>query len=169
MLIWPIRSLDTKIELTSGINLFFPCWYNFIKINLKVLLIGMVKTGCGQSCDGTLKLTVSEEWTDGMNWFLACLYRFTKIKSRSKFFLVDIVKNVCDQSGHGSLKLLSLAYWLFACWYKFKKAKSSFSDFWKGLVKDGSGPLVHETLKICCILRMNVWIELIIWMLTIMQ
>ena len=67
MLIWAIWSLDSKIESTNGINLFFAYWYNFMKINLKVLGVGMVKNGCGQSCDGTLKLTVSEEWTDGIN------------------------------------------------------------------------------------------------------
>ena len=105
MLIWPIWLLDSKIELTNGINLFFAYWYNFMKINLKVLGVGMVKNGCGQSCDGTLKLTVSEEWTDGINWFFACWYRFTKIKSWSKFFGVGIVKNGCGQSGHGTLKL----------------------------------------------------------------
>ena len=87
MLIWPIWLLDSKIELTNGINLFFACWYNFMKINLKVLGVGMVKNGCGQSCYGTLKLTVSEEWTDGINWFFACWYRFTKIKSWSKISL----------------------------------------------------------------------------------
>ena len=52
--------MDSKIELTNRINLFFACWYN-MKINLKVLGVGMVKNGCGQSCDGTLKLTLSEE------------------------------------------------------------------------------------------------------------
>ena len=86
ILIWPISSVDSKIELSNGINLFFACWYNFMKINLKVLGVGMVKTGCGQSCDGTLKLTVSEQWTDGINWFFACWYRFKKIKSWSKIF-----------------------------------------------------------------------------------
>ena len=86
ILIWPISSVDSKIELSNGINLFFACWYNFMKINLKVLEVGMVKTGCGQSCDGTLKLTVSEQWTDGINWFFACWYRFKKIKSWSKIF-----------------------------------------------------------------------------------
>ena len=105
MLIWPIWSLDSKIELTNGINLFFACWYNFMKINLKVLGVGMVINRCGQSCDGTLKLTVSEEWTDGINWFFACWYRFTKIKSWSKIFWVGIVKSGCGQSGHRTLKL----------------------------------------------------------------
>ena len=99
MLIWPIWSLDSKIELTNGINLFFAYWYNFMKINLKVLGVGMVKNGCGQSCDGTLKLTVSEEWADGISWFLACWYRFTFI------FWIVIVKNGCGQSGHRALKL----------------------------------------------------------------
>ena len=54
-------SLDSKIELTNEINLFFACWYNFMQIKMKVLGVGMVKNGCGQSCDGTLKLTLSEE------------------------------------------------------------------------------------------------------------
>ena len=106
MLIWPIWLLDSKIELNNGINLLFACWYNFMKINLKVLGVGMVKNGCGQSCDGTLiKLTVSEEWTDGINCFFTCWYRFAKIKSWSKIFCVGIVKNGFGQSGHKTLKL----------------------------------------------------------------
>ena len=64
MLIWPIWPLDSKIKLTAGVNLFFACCYNFMKINLKVLGVGMVKNGCGQSSEETLKLTVSE---DGIN------------------------------------------------------------------------------------------------------
>ena len=32
-----------------------------MKTNLKVLEVGIVKDGYGQSCDGTLKLTVSKE------------------------------------------------------------------------------------------------------------
>ena len=68
MLIWPTWSLDSKIELTNGINLFFAYWYNFMKINVKVLGVGMVKNGCGQSC----YRTVSEKWTGEINWFFAC-------------------------------------------------------------------------------------------------
>ena len=45
--------------------------------------MGMLKNGCGQSGDGTLELTVSEEWTYGIDWFFACWYRFTKIQSWS--------------------------------------------------------------------------------------
>ena len=29
----------------------------------------MFKNGCGQSDEGTQKLTISEKWTDGINWF----------------------------------------------------------------------------------------------------
>ena len=67
MLIWSVWLLDSKIELTNGINLFFAYWYNFMKINLKVIGFGMVKNGFGQSCYGASKLTVSEELTDGIN------------------------------------------------------------------------------------------------------
>ena len=42
-----------------------------------MLEVSLVKNGCGQCGDGTQKLTVSEEWTDGINWFFACSYRFT--------------------------------------------------------------------------------------------
>ena len=67
MLIWPVWLLDFKIELNNGRNSFFACWCNFMKINLKVLRVGMVKNVYDQSCDGTLKLTVSEKWTDKIN------------------------------------------------------------------------------------------------------
>ena len=43
-----------------------------MKINMKILEVGIVKNGCGWSCYGTLKLTVSEESTDGINLFFAC-------------------------------------------------------------------------------------------------
>ena len=59
--------MDSKIELTNGINLFFAYWYNLMKINLKVLGVDIIKSGCGQVCYGILKLTISEEWTDGIN------------------------------------------------------------------------------------------------------
>ena len=52
MLIWPIWLLDSKIELNNGINLFFACWYNFMKINLKVLGVGMVKMGVASHVKG---------------------------------------------------------------------------------------------------------------------
>ena len=48
--------------------------------------VDMVKNGFGQSCDETLKFIVTEEWTDGINWFFACWYRFTKTKRWSKIY-----------------------------------------------------------------------------------
>ena len=44
------------------------------------------KNGHGQYSDRTLKLTLSEERTDGINWFFARWYGFTKTKSWSKAF-----------------------------------------------------------------------------------
>ena len=163
-LICPIWSLASKIELTNGINLFFACLNNFMKINLKVLGFGMVKNGCDQSCNETLKLTVSEEWTDGINWFYACWYRFTKIESLSKIFWLGIVKNRCGQSGHGTLKLaVSIAYWFFACWYKFRKPKSWHNDFWVDLIKNDCGLFVHETIKSACLKNECVnWVDFLI-------
>ena len=92
-----------------------------IKMTLKILGVGVVKNGCGQSCDENLKLTLSEEWTSGINKFFACWCRFIKIKSWLKVYWVGMVKNGCGQSGHGTLKLTVSQNWtdeiigFFAC------------------------------------------------------
>ena len=41
----------------------------------------MARNGCGQSGHGTLKLAVSQEQIDGMNWFFAWWCKFRKAKS----------------------------------------------------------------------------------------
>ena len=105
MLIWAIWSLDSKIESTNGINLFFAYWYSFMKINLKVLGGWDVQKWVWPVMLWDFKIGCIWEWTDGINWFFSCWYRFTKIKSWSKNFWEDIVKNGCGQSGHGTLKL----------------------------------------------------------------
>ena len=64
-----------------------------LKSGWKFFGVSMVKNGCGQSDDGTLKLTISGEWTDGINWFFACWYVTTKIKSWSNIFWVGVLKN----------------------------------------------------------------------------
>ena len=51
---------------------------------LKILGVDVVKNGCGQSYDGTLNLTVSEEWTNEINWYFACWCRFIT-KADKKF------------------------------------------------------------------------------------
>ena len=50
----------------------------------------MVRDGCGQPDHWTLKLTVSQEWVDGMNWFFACCCKFRKAKSNFNDFWVDV-------------------------------------------------------------------------------
>ena len=72
---------------------------------LKMLGVGMIKNGYCWSCGRTLKLSVSEEWTNGINWFFACWYRLTKIKRWSKKYGLGMVKNGCDQSDQRTLKL----------------------------------------------------------------
>ena len=46
----------------------------------------MVKNGCGQSSHGILKLTVSEEWTDEINYFLNVDTGSLKSKADQNFF-----------------------------------------------------------------------------------
>ena len=53
---------------------FFPCWYKFTKIKIHIFFwLGIVKNGSGQSALGTLKLNVSEEWNDEIDWFFCKL------------------------------------------------------------------------------------------------
>ena len=73
--------------------------------------VGMAKNGCKQPGDGTLTLTLSEEWADGINWIFASWYRFTKGKNLSKFFQLGMVKNGCNQSGHGTCLYLENKQW----------------------------------------------------------
>ena len=58
----------------------------------------MVRNGLGQSGHGTLKLTVSQEWIDGMKWFFAGWCKFRKAKSCFNDSRMGVVKN-----GHGHL------------------------------------------------------------------
>ena len=68
----------------------------FYNENLYYLWVGMVRNGHGLPGHGTLKLTVSQEWIDGMNWFFACWWKFRKAKSHFSGSSVGMVKN-----GHG--------------------------------------------------------------------
>ena len=52
----------------------------------------MVKNGRGQSGYGTLKLTVSQEWIDGMSWYFTCWCKFRKAKSYFNDFWVGMVR-----------------------------------------------------------------------------
>ena len=66
----------------------------------------MVKNGYGHSGQRTLKLAVSQEWIDGINWLFGCFYKFRKAKSCCNDFWVDVVKDGCGFLVHGALNLL---------------------------------------------------------------
>ena len=83
-----------------------------------------MRNGCGQSGHRALKLGVSQEWIDAVNWFLACWCKFKKTRSYFNDFWVGQVKN-----GHGHLvcEMLKFAEWVhglswfFACWLWWNK------------------------------------------------
>ena len=77
----------------------------------------MVRNECNQSGHGTLKLNVSQDWIDEMNWYFACWWKSGKAKSYFNDFWVDVVKN---RHGHLVQELLKFAEWvielIFVCW-----------------------------------------------------
>ena len=128
----------------------FACWYKFTSIDswLRIFGVNTVKNGCGQSGDGTLKLTLSEEWTDGRNYFcmlvqickvliFANRYQNAKISLFHLFIL--LIKIFLGWHGQkwvwplwsrdskiDSISIMNRGNinWFFACCYKFRKAKS---------------------------------------------
>ena len=64
----------------------------------------MVENGCGQSGHGTLKLTVSQEWIDGMNWFLHAGVNSGNLKVSFNDSRVGVFKNVCCHLVHEALE-----------------------------------------------------------------
>ena len=71
------------MELTNFLHAGTNSWK--LKDNWKVLGVGMVKNGCGQSGDRTLKLTVSKEWTIGITNFLHVGTDSQKLKADQNF------------------------------------------------------------------------------------
>ena len=124
--------------------------YKLIKI---FFWLDVVKNGCDQSGPWTLKLIVSQEWTDGITDILHVDTDSQKLKADQKIFGWAWSRNGCEQSGHGILKLnvsqkwTDRINWFFACWYKFRKAESWFNNSWVGMVKNNHDLLVHETRK----------------------
>ena len=66
--------------------------------------VSMVENGTGQFGDGALKWTLSEEWTDGRNWFFTCWYKLRKAKSWFNDVCVGVVKNGQSLLGHETQK-----------------------------------------------------------------
>ena len=111
-------------EQIDETGLFLACWY-------------------GQSGLWTLKLTVSQEWTNGINWYFACWYYFMQIKL--KVLRVGMVNNGCGQSCDRTLKLIVSEEWagrincFFTCWCRFTQIKSWTKIYWVGMVKNRCG------------------------------
>ena len=126
----------------------------YLHVDWKSFGLGMVKNWCDQSGLWTLKLTLSQDWNDGINWFFTCWYNFTQIKRWLKIFVLSIGKNGCGQSGDGTPKLtvseewIDGVNWFFACWYMIIKIKSWSKIFWVNMVKNGSGQSCHRILKL---------------------
>ena len=99
---------------------FFACWSKY---------------GFSQSDFWTLKLSVSQEWTDGINWYIACKYNFMEIKKLLNILGVGMVRTGCGQSGDKNLKpTVSDGWtgginWFLACEYRFTKIKSRSKKF----------------------------------------
>ena len=74
----PIRLQDFKSTIFPGQNYekakFCACWHRFMIIKrwLKNIGVSMVKNGWGHSSLRTLKLAVSQEGINEINWFLVC-------------------------------------------------------------------------------------------------
>ena len=66
---------------------------NKLKVDQNIFWVAIVRNVFGQSGHWTLKLALSQEWIDGINWFFACRYKFRKARSYFKDFWVGLVKN----------------------------------------------------------------------------
>ena len=135
-------------------SLIFVCWCKFAKLKswLNIFWLGMVKNGCCEFGLWTLKLTLFEEWTDGINWFFACCYKFMQIRMCLKIFGVGMVKKWLWQvwSWYSEIDCISkMNRWnkLIFCMLIQNPGKLKVNNSWVGLVKNGHGLLVPEALK----------------------
>ena len=121
-----VRSQSTILidHISKTNQLFFACWYKFtwIKSWSKHFWVNMVKISHGESGHRTLKLTVFQEWIDGMNWYFARWCKSRKAKSYFNDFCVGMVRNGHGHLVHETLKsAVSKEWvykfsWFFACW-----------------------------------------------------
>ena len=100
--------------------------------------------------------------------------RFITVKSWSKIYWVGKVKNGCDQFGHGTLKLTASQNWSDEItWFFYILVQ--MQEGWKLIQSFLSVPcqrwqwLFNSLDPKTCILKMNIWIELIILILIVMQ
>ena len=100
---------------------------------LKILWVNMAKNWCGQSGNGTLKLTMWE-WTDGIYKLIFCML-IHELKADQIFFWLGMVKNGCGHSGHKSKKWTDRLKSFILCWYEFRKTKVDSTVFGKAWSK----------------------------------
>ena len=100
-----------------------------IQIPIKQKSIKNFCSGCGQHCvwpvcisvwkSVCVKLTLSQEWIDGVNWFFACWWKFRKVKNCLNAFWVGLVKTSFDYLANETVQPAEWVYelcWFFACW-----------------------------------------------------
>ena len=84
-------------------------------------LVDFVKNGCDLCDHRTLKLAVSQEGMNGINWFWVCWYKCRKAKSYFNNFCVVKIKSGHGFLGFGTLKSvvsqerIDKMSWCFAC------------------------------------------------------
>ena len=114
-------SLINHISRTNQLNslIFYMVTKNSLKSWSKPFGVGTVRDGWDQPGHRTLKLTVSQELVDGMNWFFACWWKFRKVKSNFNYFWVNVVKIGRGHVVHEDLKCAEWVHelsWFFVCW-----------------------------------------------------
>ena len=88
--------IRSKIVLFLNLKKNLVINFQWICSVMKIFIICCVQAqiiGYGQSGLWNLKLTVSQECINGINWFFACWYNFMQIKSWLKILGVVLVKN----------------------------------------------------------------------------
>ena len=97
----PIRLQDFLINHISRTNQWNSLIFCMLIHNI---WMGVARNGCGQCGHGTLKLAVSQEWIDGMNWFFAWWCKFRKVKSYINDFGWAWSKKGCGHLVYETLK-----------------------------------------------------------------
>ena len=132
---WSIRLQNFLNQKNDEITCFFACWNKFMEIKrwLKNIGVDVVKSRCGHSGHGTLKLALSQEGINKKNWFFAWWCKFRKAKSFCNSYWVGVVGNGCCLLSHGTLKSTVSQEWINELsWFsflffhgdtKFKKSK----------------------------------------------
>ena len=125
-------------------------------------MVSLVKNGCGQSGDGTLKLIVSDESIDWINWFFTYFYKnitifykliptdLQKLKVDQKIFVWAWIKMGLTSLVTGLLNWIYLKneWWNQLIFLHVGTNSGKLKvDSIICIVKNDHGPLGHEILK----------------------